>query len=79
MYIIFILVSVMAAIRLRGTGLSVVAVVNAVINLWSLGVGWNFKDDAAWPRNNYDQAVIFIASITTLIGVGLLIASFIVK
>jgi len=39
---------------------------------------WNYRD-AAWPRNSSDQAVIFIASITTLIGVGLPIASFIVK
>lgn len=61
MHIIFILISVVAAIRLRGTGLFVVAVLNAVLNLWSLGVGWNFRDDAAWPRNNYDQTILFIA------------------
>jgi hypothetical protein len=72
-------ISGFAAYRLHQTALFVPAIINAVACLWSMGVMSNFKDDPTWPHNNWDRFVGGVSMLTSLGGIGLLIASFIIK
>lgn len=75
MYMILIVISAFAAYRLYGSGLFIVALINALANFWSLGVMVNFRGEA-WPQNNYDRFVGAVAILTTIAGIVLLIMSF---
>jgi len=79
MWPIFFVITIGAAILSRGTGLFIPAVINAIINVWTTGIGWNFKDDPNWPRNNYDQIVLFLSAVTTFVGLGFLVAAYFLK
>lgn len=77
--LIFIGISGFAAFRLHETALFVPSIINALACLWSTGVMFNFKKDPTWPHNNWDRFVGGVAMLSSIGGIGLLIASFIIK
>ena len=72
-----IAICVIATYFLRTTWLFVPALINALANLWSLGVLWNFRGQPV--SGNYERVVGAISMLTSLIGVVLLISSFFIS
>ncbi len=69
--IIVLAVCVFAAVRLYGTYLFVPSIINAIANLWGLGILHNFRDDPETPRIPGGIHIL-----TTIIGIIFLIISF---
>lgn len=68
---------VFAAYLLRSTWLFVPAVINAIANFWSLGILWNYR--GAPVSGNYERVVGGVSMLTSLIGIVVLITSFLVR
>ena len=63
--------SIWAAFRLAGTGLFAIAVINAIANVWGIGIMHNYKHDPFTPR-----IPALIAMLSSVGGILLLLASF---
>ncbi len=75
--IALIAISALAAYFLRGTRLFILAVVNAGLNFWSLGILWNYR--GAPPSGIYEGIVSSISFLTSVLGLILLIAAFLMR
>jgi tetratricopeptide (TPR) repeat protein len=69
---IYLLICIIAAVRLYKSAFFVFSIIITIINFWAFGVMYNFKDT---PEQGPDYAAI-TNFISTIIGIGLLILSF---
>lgn len=69
--------SVLAAYLLRGTWLFIPALINAVLNFWSLGIQWNYGSEP--PPGVVGNIASAVSMLTSAAGLILLVVAWFVR